>query len=149
MIKLIGGILIIIASVMVSYNYETREKEKLAFYSEYTRLVKHIKKQIEYFSMPLNEIYSSFDTENRLLLKIKSNKLDEIKHYFPNDYEAITDFFQQIGKGFKKEQLSLCDSTIESLESTLKIQSEEFSKKVKISRAISLFVGACIVILII
>ena len=67
MIKLIGGILIIIASVMVSYNYETREKEKLAFYSEYTRLVKHIKKQsklnnlfLKFFSSKFFIVYLNF-----------------------------------------------------------------------------------------
>ena len=66
-----------------------------------------------------------------------------------NIFEEVKDFFIKLGKGFKKEQLAFCEYILKELEDTKSKKKMEFTKKTKVFRSISLFLGiGCVILLV-
>ncbi|MBQ7760708.1 MAG: stage III sporulation protein AB [Clostridia bacterium] len=148
MIKILGCVLILIASVVSGYYFEWSFKEKIQFLENVVGLLNYIKKQIEFFSTPIKEIYSSYPDKSKHITDLIDGDLDDLRRKY-KDLDFIFNYFQQAGKGYKSEQLKLCDYTINEAQACLNKLKEELPKKVKVIRSISLFLGASIVILLI
>lgn len=150
MIKLVGSLLIICASLYASHLYD----KKLKLSAENTRalseLIQYIKGQIEFFSKPLPKILSSYKTNNSFIADVISNKenanLSLIDKNVQNDVHIL---LSSLGKGFKTEQINLCNYTIDVLNNSYDKSSQEFVKKSKICRSLSLFISVCMVILLV
>ncbi len=146
--KLLGSLLIIVASVVSSFFYEKKLKLSIKNTDELCKLIVHIKNKIEYFSLAINEIYASYPTENDFI----SGIFNDIYDFSSLDKDLEDDtkmFFSSIGKGYKKEQLALCDYLINRLTISKEKMKTDFNKKVKIFRSLSLFTGIGMVILLI
>ncbi|MBO5374222.1 MAG: hypothetical protein J6A54_02080 [Clostridia bacterium] len=150
MIKILGSILILCSAVYACAYYERTEKSKLNCLTEVCDFIKHIKAKIEYFSMPLDKIYGSYENHTEITKLLSSSKLDSAKSLLDKeDYKIVDSFFSSLGKGLKSEQLALCSYTTTQIEEIIKKKSTDLPNKIKVFRAIALFCGACAVILLI
>jgi len=147
--KLIGSILIICASVYASCFYEKRLKQSISNHRELIAFIKHIQAQIEYFSKPINQIFIEYKSESTFIkeLIIQKEKTD-FSAFEPGLRKDLIELFSNLGKGYKKEQLSCCEYCLTVLNSNLDTLKTEFSKKCKVYRSLSLFMGVCTVILL-
>lgn len=142
--KLIGSILIIFASVIASYFYEKRLQSYITSTEELYELVLYIKNKIEYFSMPVNEILNSYSRDTGII-----NKLSEPDFLDKSIKGDIESFISNLGKGYKKEQVALCEYTLSVLEASKNKMKMEFTKKAKTFRSLSLFTGiGCVILLV-
>ncbi len=147
--KILGSILILFSAIFSSYYYEKGLKRKIKNCEEIIDFISHIKVEIEYFSNPLNIIYEKYDKKSDVIffliegINTKTRIVDKVTD------EKIFDFFNSIGKGFKKEQIAICDHTIEILNNALSRLVDESPKKIKVFRSISLFFSISTIILFI
>lgn len=145
--KIFGGLLIIVSSVIASYFYENKQKKQIKDLKELYNFIEHIKIQIEYFSSPLKEIYDKYISDNQIIRDIKcgispilSNKTAETE---------FSSCFNTLGKGYKKEQLKNLEYISNILSKEIQNEESNLHQKIKIFRALSLFVGCCTVILLV
>jgi hypothetical protein len=147
-LKIIGCGLILIASIVCAFYYEKRIKEKISRYNELISFINYIKNQIEYFSYPINEIFAKYQDTSLFINSIINNNLDT--KYLTNEEKAqIIDFITSLGKGYKKEQIALCEYNIGFFNVSLDKTKYEAPKKIKVFRSMSLFVGICSIILLV
>lgn len=147
--KIIGSILIVLASIFSSYYYEKNHKCDISKIENLIELINYIKSKIEYYSLPIEEILKNYDNKSPWIEMLINRETIDAKNFNENTKNDILNFFFSIGKGYKKEQLSLCEYTIRNLNKELERMKTEFIKKTKIYRSLSLFFGVGLVILII
>lgn len=148
--KLLGCLFIVFASVYSSYLYEKSLKNAIKSTTELHDLIVHIRSQIEYFARPINEILKSYYTENEIIQEILQSKQNASLSFLSSQAkESVHSLFSELGKGYKKEQIALCEYNAAILLEYKNDLSANLSKKIKIFRSISLFVGACTIILLI
>lgn len=146
--KIIGSLLILIATVVASFFYEKGYKDRLSKIKSVIGFISYIRTQIEYFSHPLSEIYNNYQEMNDFLLtltKAESNDFGLDKQ----EFNIIREFFSSLGKGYKKEQISLCDYTIKELNKIYETQERDYPNKIKIFRSMSIFIGVSAIILLV
>lgn len=143
--KILGGLLILLSSIVCTYYYESHLKDKVNKYSELISFISHISNQIEYFSCPLEQIYEKYTKKTPFISSLIIKKCSFDKKVD----KLVINFFQTIGQGFKKEQLKLCSYTINELESSLSSLKLLLPNKIKVFRSMSLFVGICTIILVV
>lgn len=145
--KIFGSILILFSSVLTSYYYEKSLKKKIKICEDGIDFISYVKVQIEYFSNPINVIFENYNLNTDIKELLENKKNHKI---FGNELDKnLYDFFTSIGKGFKKEQLSLCDYTLTSLNSELLKMKSDYPSKSKVFRSLSMFFGICAIILLI
>lgn len=150
MIKIIGATFILCASVCSCYFYERKQKARLQELISVYEFIKYIKTQIEHFSTPIKKIYSSYESESESVEVIKNGDYKTLGSLLEKDeYKLIYEFFSRLGAGLKGEELSLCGYTLEELEAILKKRREDYPNKIKVFRAMALFIGFCVIILLI
>ena len=147
--KILGSFLIIIASIVSSYFYESSLTHSIEILRELVEFIKTTKNKIEYYSLSIDEILKDYTCKNNSSNKIINGDFVTIMHLDVNVQKDIENYFSNLGKGYKKEQLSLCDYTINSLENALNNMKSEFTKKAKVFRSLSLFLGVGVVILLV
>lgn len=145
--KIIGSLCILFSSIFASYYYEKSLKCKIKKCEEIIDFLSYIKFQIEYFSTPINIIFEKYDNKTEFINCLIENQ--KIKAINQEADTKINDFFKAIGKGFKKDQLTLCDYTLKLLNEDLTKLKNEYPKKTKVFRSMSLFFGFCTIILLI
>ncbi|MBR2943513.1 MAG: hypothetical protein IKC16_00315 [Clostridia bacterium] len=143
--KILGGLLILLSSIVCTYYYESHLKDKVNKYNELISFISHISNQIEYFSCPLEQIYEKYTKKTPFISSLIIKKCSFDKKVD----KLVINFFQTIGQGFKKEQLKLCSYTINELESSLSSLKLLLPNKIKVFRSMSLFVGICTIILVV
>ena len=143
--KVFGCFLVLISSVCCAYFYEKSLKASLLKYAEIIEFIKYTKSQIEYFSTPIDKIFTSFESKYiNEAIKSKSASRNLIK-----DYARLNEFFSTIGKGYKKEESDLCDYYISYFQDEYSKIANELPIKIKVSRAMSLFIGATLIIFLV
>ena len=148
--KLFGSILILSACICACYFYEKREKNKLDSLCIACDFILHIKSQIEYFSLPLEKIFNSYSNKCEITENLSKNQFKNIQTSFEkDDFRIICDFFKSLGKGYKNQEISLCSYTLEELGKNLKKEKAEYPNKIKVFRVMTLFIGFCVIILLI
>ena len=148
--KLIGCIFITIASIYASHIYEKSLKKAIKNTSDLYSLIVHIKSQIEYFAMPISEIFSDYATENEAIIDILKRKENADLSFLSNHAKDTTySLLSELGKGFKKEQIALCEFSASILNDYKEQLGSELAKKTKICRSLCLFIGACTIILLV
>lgn len=143
--KILGGLLILLSSIVCTYYYESHLKDKVNKYNELISFISHISNQIEYFSCPLEQIYEKYTKKTPFISSLIIKKCSFDKKVD----KLVINFFQTIGQGFKKEQIKLCSYTINELESSLSSLKLLLPNKIKVFRSMSLFVGICTIILVV
>ena len=148
--KLLGGIFIICASICSSFFYEKNLKQVINCHKELIDIFSYTKTQIDYFSKPINQIFAEYESRSELTEEIISKRENAGLTFLNYDTrKSVQILLKELGKGYKKEQISLCEYNLEELEKDLENLKADYSKKCKIYRSISLFFGVCAVILLI
>ena len=111
--------------------------------------ISYIKSQISYFSLPIDSIYSKYSSNKAEIAEIKKGNYSSLKNFNENIRTETISFFESIGKGFKTEQISKCEILITNLTNELTALKADTKNKIKIFRAISLFISVCIIIFIV
>lgn len=147
--KIFGAIIILCACVFGSYIYEKKQKNRMQYIAEACDFIKHIKSEIEFFCTPYKKIREEYLKNNSSAL-LFCDDLHEKENFLEKDEKKILQaFFSSIGKGFKDEEISLCEYTYSSLEKKLEKAKEEYPNKIKVFRSMMLFFGVCVIILLI
>ena len=148
--KILGAILILFSSIFSCTVYEKSEKSKIASTKQVCAFIKYIKAQIEYFSTPVGKIFASYNEKSPLVERLCEKEFSLAKKMLDkDDFKLVFEFFGELGKGLKNEETAMCAYTIEALEGSITKKEKEYPDKIKVFRAMALFFGFCIVILLI
>ena len=147
--KIVGCILIFLSSLLCSYYYEKGLKKKSENLEEIICLISFIKNKIEYFSIPINKILLEYNTKNKLIQQLINSRNLDSSNFDKQTENEINTFISTIGNGYKKEEVALCDYNIKLFSQKLSKIKSENPNKIKVFRAISLFVGISIIILLV
>lgn len=143
--KIIGSILIVVASIFCAFTYEKKLKEQEKRVKDLISFVNYVKNKILYFSTPIKEIIDGYEDKNDI-----SNYINEdFSQLDKADSQIVKNFFSNLGQGFKSEQIALCDYTDSQLNKSLNCINEKNPNKIKIFRAFSLFASISLIIFII
>ena len=145
--KITGSILIIIASITVSFFYEKQKKELLLQLKSVASFIDYIKCQISYFSKPLSEIYENYKKQSvELSLLIKG----EVTFPFSKELkDELYTCFLGLGTGYKEEEIKKLNYVALKINEEITKNENELPKKIKVFRATSIFVGCSTVILLV
>ena len=148
--KILGAILILTASIFACTVYEKSEKSKIASAKQICAFIKYIKAQIEYFSTPVGKIFASYGEKTPLIERVCEKDFNMVKKLLDkDDFKLVFEFFEGLGKGLRVEEAALCSYTIKELEENIAKKEKDYPDKIKVFRAMALFFGFCIVILLI
>lgn len=144
--KTIGGLLIILTSIIISHTYDKRQKERICALKEISEFISFVKLHIEYFALPLCDIYKKYNSKSRYADNlINRHSIDILDK---ETMDELSKAMTNLGKGYKEEQLKLLDYLYLVLTKKITENEENYAQKTRVFRAISLFVGCCIVILL-
>ncbi len=144
--KILGGLLIILTSIVLSHAYDKRQKEQLTALKEIYDFVSFMKSQIEYFALPLDVIYKKFNKDSCYIDSFMQGK--EIEIFDVSVRTELVKATLNLGKGYKHEQLKELDYLCFYLNKIIAECESNYKQKTKVFRAISLFTGSCVVILL-
>ena len=145
--KLFGSVLIIIASITISYYYEKQQREKILLLKSVLNFIDYIKDQISYFSRPIDEIYQKYKYQNESLYGLIHGEIS-----FPfskNILDELRDCFSGLGQGYKEEEIKKLEYVSKKVSEEALILEKELAQRVRVFRAISIFVGCSVVILLV
>lgn len=141
--------MVFVSSLLCSHFYEKRLKKKAECLEELILFINFIKNKIEYFSTPIEKIFLEFSTKNEFIVGLIQNKSADLSLFDNETRNQIISFINNVGNGFKKEQIAFCEYNIALFSQLLTKIKSESPNKIKIFRAISLFVGISAIILLI
>ena len=144
--KTIGGLLIILTSIIISHTYDKRQKERICALKEISEFISFVKLHIEYFALPLCDIYKKYNSKSRYADNLINGYSIDILD--KETMDELSKAMTNLGKGYKEEQLKLLDYLNLVLTKKITENEENYAQKTRVFRAISLFVGCCIVILL-
>ena len=145
--KIIGSVLIILSSVVISHRYEREKRQSIDTLKEIRDFIHYIRTQIEYFSLPLCEIYARYNKKSKpILCVIEKTQIIGIPSSVQDE---ITRCFNSLGNGYAKEQMNSLEYLSVKISETITREEKENEKKIKIFRAISVFIGCSVVILLV
>lgn len=145
--KILGSLLIIFASILTSFFYEKRLKNQLEQLKDISKFIEYVKNQIEFFSLSLHEIYKKYNSNNKAIDKLISKEALDL---FDKQIEdELNSTFSNLGSGFKKEQIKKLEYLDKYINEKIKEFNENYIQKTKVFRAMSLFLGCCVVILLV
>ncbi|MBQ3589217.1 MAG: stage III sporulation protein AB [Clostridia bacterium] len=148
--KLIGGLLIICASICASFFYEKKQRNIINNQEALIDFLSYISSQIEYFAKPINEIFYTYKTKNDFIENsIKDKESLDLSLIDASIQQDVYNFFNELGKGYKKEEIALCSYTKNVISACTEKLKLEYSKKCRVYRSLSLFIGLSAVILLI
>ena len=171
-VKLILICVVFICATGAGFRLASEDKAKLARLEGLLSLIGHIKRQIEYFSSPLSDIYNNFSCR----------ELDEcgftqiLRNDIPGDdggygknnsfccavrklrkelslndgiYTALIEFGSTLGCCCSEELISRCSFLEELLSEACALQREELPKKTRLHTSLGAGLGMMLVILLI
>ena len=151
MIKLVGGALIVIASIGTAYYISATEKKKIEQIEALIALIKYVRNQIDSFSMPIEKILSSCPVLlSRLGVNEKISSISELASRCDISCEEckkiINDFVLSLGKGYREREIKLCDKAIGELEDIKNRLVLSYPSKKKTAAALCLAFGGALLI---
>lgn len=149
MTKIIGGILLLAASVGFGLIKIREERRRIRLARAFCELVKHIRENIAHYMKPLPEIFRTADCpileEHGFLgdcrergIRLAWEKFsDSAENILPERVKRVlAEFSESIGGGYREDELNLCDYTIAELERAVREMTEDSVGKEKIYRTI-------------
>lgn len=113
-----------------------------------TDFIKYIENKISFFLTPKHILFR--DYENSFIKSLVNGDFKNLNLYFDKkNADLLGDFFNEFGQGLKDEQINMCKYTVCRLEDAKSKAENEIKNKIKVVRALILFAGATLCILII
>ena len=152
MLKLIGGMAVMISCSLCASYITSLEKRKIEQTEAFIELIKHIRNQIDCYSMPIEKIFLS---AKDMLLKLGIEK--EIRTFsdllseceIESGEEAkktLNTFAESLGKGYRENQVKMCDGVLSELEVIRKKLTDAYPSKKKTTAALCFAGGGALLI---
>ena len=144
-IRIFGILILLLSAVRYSFVMVKREKQKIAQLEDICALVLYVQRNIEGFMTPVNEIVQSFEEYSEsfsdYMVLAKNHGLNYALEHYPMLQKAeimkvFANFTKKIGRGYKEEELSLCQYTYTLLTEALSKEKDDFSKKTKMYKTL-------------
>jgi hypothetical protein len=156
-LKIVGAIIIAVSGIVGSYVLNSAARHTLEQIEGFLSLVRHLRNEIECFCMPLPSALARCPRE--VLVRCGYTASDVPKSVrelvdgcVVSDGEtqkAMLSFASSIGKGYRDEQLGLCDYCIELIEARRQIACEQLPSRIKRNSAVCMCGALAVVILLI
>ena len=120
-VKILGVLLLLSVGGAAALICRRTELRRLRLLEGWIDLIRHVRHQISCYLLPLNEILSSVEPEGMEgCLASGEERLRAILRAGERDLEGeslrlLEDFVSQIGKGYREDQLCLCDEALAAL----------------------------------
>lgn len=154
--KTAGSLFLFISSLMMSYRYSDSQKSRLKNLEYLIGLVRYIRTQIDCFMLPVDKIISDYtsDDNSQIASELKKSSFPKSAENLKNilgieEYEVILNLSKSLGRGYRDEQLKLCEICIDSLDSIHEKHKADMQSKIKTYRAFCLLGSVMIIILFI
>lgn len=140
----------------MSYRYSDSQKSRLKNLEVLIDLVRYIQTQIDCFMLPVDKIILEYTSANNSQISeaLKKSKLSEsCENLKPiidkEEYEAFLSLSKSLGRGYRDEQIKLCEICLNSLKDIYEKHKSDMQSKIKTNRAFYLLGSVMIVILFI
>ena len=156
-LRIAGAVLVAFSGVMTAYVFNSGARGTLRRTEAFIGLVRFMRSQIECFVLPLPTIlercpkdtlrscgYSS-DVPPRSLGEL----LDGCEEVDDEVMREMRRLASELGRGYRAQQLALCDYTLSLLEARRAAASGQLPVKIKVNSALALASAAAVVILLI
>lgn len=136
----IAGVTLLFASAFFAGTLLARFEKKRARQAEgFLTLLRHIRMQIDYFSSPVSHILASIDKKTREDCELPQAAPDfpallaGTSLYLPNEMkELLEQFSNDLGKGYREDQLRTCDYYIAQFSKHCEKIRAELSKRIRL-----------------
>ena len=153
--KLFGCALILLSGAVCATLLNRAESERLKRLDALVELLRFIKREIDYFCVPVNEIFRRTDPRilkdcgavgtvsdfDSFIASLSPEPDSEIKN-------ILTSFSRELGVSYREEQLKNCDLHINTLESLRERAYSESKKNKKLHTTLCMSAAAAVVILL-
>ena len=157
MAKILGSIIIISCGLALAYLLNSKARARLAQLEGFIALVRYLRAEIDCFSIPIPSALSrcpcgvlercgarcdeKFKTVRELLdaCDCSADEIGELMYGFASD----------VGRGYRHEQLALCDRTIERLEEHREALAARLPARQKLNGTLCVCSSLAVVILLI
>ena len=152
MMRIIGGCALLLSCALTSSYIISVEKNKIEQIETFISLIKSIRHHIECYSMPIEKILLS---NKDILLRLGVEKdissfsqiLSECEIMCGEDCKKILNTFADtLGKGYREQQVKLCDATISALEEIKRKLVSAYPSKKKTTIALCFAFGGALLI---
>mgnify|MGYP003319788150 CR=1 FL=1 len=156
MIRLAGALLVFFSGAVLAYFLNGKARAALTQVEGFMELVRRLRTEIDCFSMPIplalagcpDEVFKKcgFD-DSRECIRTLDDLLGGCEIFLPEAAELMEGFAARLGRGYKHEQLALCDGTLARLEDIRLSLASELPAKQKINGTLCLCGALAVVIL--
>ena len=147
MYRIIGGTAIILSCTMAASYINSLEKRKIEQAEALIELVKYTRDQIDSYAMPIEKILLG---SKEILIKIGKENIKSFSELSEGCIEecrkTILLFGESIGKGYREQQVKMCDRVLSELESIRKKLAEAYPSKKKTNSALCFAAGGALLI---
>ena len=157
LLRLIGAAAVVLSGISAACLFNSGTKQTLKQTESFISLLRFLRSQIECFSLPLPSALSRCPTE---ILRgcgyCESESPSSARQlmegcciYDDRVRRSMERFFAEVGRGYREEQLSLCDYCISQVEERRANLTSQLPVKMKVNSALSLAGAAAVVVLLI
>ena len=157
MVKILGAIIIILCGFSFAYLLNGKARARLAQLEGFIALVRYLRTQIDCFSMPMPSalsrcpqgVFERCGARCNEKFKTVRDLLDACDCSADEIGELMYGFASDVGRGYRQEQLALCDRTLERLEDHREELAARLPAKQKLNGTLCVCSSLAVVILLI
>ena len=151
MIKLVGSALIVMASAGVVSYVISGEKKKIEEVDAFIALIKYVRNQIDCFSMPIEKILASCpELVSKIGVSEKTTSISGLVSKCDISCQEckkiINAFSLSLGKGYREQEIRLCEKVIGELENIKKGLECSYPSRKRTTVALCLAIGGALLI---
>lgn len=155
MLKILGASMIALSCFATSATLVSYERKKLRQLDSFTALIRYIRNQIDFYSVPIDRILSECPSEILDELGGRESKMTleglvkrEAVIIEGEGRRIISELASSFGKNYRERQVKLCDNALSGLETIRTAEQKNFSARKKTVNALCAAVGGLAVILL-
>lgn len=157
MVKIFGAVLIVFCGVAFGFLLNKRARDALVQTEGFIELVRYLRNEIDCFSMPIplalarcpDSIFQKCGIGACNNIRTVEELICECEMQGEELGEVMERFAADVGRGYKHEQLALCERTVKRLESYRASLAGQLPAKQKLNGTLCLCFALALVILLI
>lgn len=154
--KFIGIALILCCGVLSGLAFAAFERRRCRQAEGFVLLLRHIRLQIDCFSIPVAQILAACDKRIMIDCGVEATKLTdfgallrETRLYVPEEMcRLLADFGAQLGSSYREEQLRCCDYFLERLIPCCDLLRAELPRRERMALILPMAIAAMLVLLL-
>lgn len=150
-LKLSGGVLVLVGSLFWALERRARMKERIRVLESLSRFIQYAKREIDCYRTPFPEIITAFKDATLEKYSFSVN-VREAAGEMPlqrDEREELLRFLSSIGAGFADDEIKLCESFSDFFSRSAEKQASELPRRSRTEIALAFLIGATTLILLI